>query len=181
MTTLTRSASIHASVVLLGCAVFVMGCQGDVELGAMHDMDGGLESGLESGPESRVDASPSDSSLDGESDTGRDGSIDAQSDGSQSDGAETGSSDAPLESASDAPADSDSTDSNPADSGLEFGRCCAKPADCASGRCEGSVGNPYFCTRSCQTSPDDCPVGYRCEAYVDACVPATPNDYECTP
>jgi len=75
---------------------------------------------------------------------------------------------------------SDAKDGADSDAGLAFGRCCAKPKDCASLRCVAIGDGPYFCSRGCEVYPDDCPVGFRCEGQVNACIPPS-GDSSCVP
>jgi hypothetical protein len=43
-----------------------------------------------------------------------------------------------------------------------LGGCCGKAADCTSGLCRALGSGPYFCSQTCTTSPDTCPVKYVC-------------------
>jgi hypothetical protein len=43
-----------------------------------------------------------------------------------------------------------------------LGGCCGKATDCTSGLCRAVGSGAYFCSQSCTTSPDTCPVKYSC-------------------
>ena len=60
------------------------------------------------------------------------------------------------------------------------GDCCAKDGDCASGKCYVLGNGPSFCTRTCATGTDDCPVGFGCDASTKLCVPPVAS-YNCGP
>ena len=45
-----------------------------------------------------------------------------------------------------------------------MGGCCGKLQDCQSGKCISVGVGAFFCTQTCSTQPDDCPVGYVCSA-----------------
>jgi hypothetical protein len=60
------------------------------------------------------------------------------------------------------------------------GDCCAKDGDCASGKCYALGSGPSFCTKTCTTQPDDCPVGFGCDAKMKLCVPPVAS-YNCGP
>ena len=60
------------------------------------------------------------------------------------------------------------------------GGCCGKNEDCQSARCSALNGGPDFCSDSCTTSPDSCPVGYFCDPTLKGCAPAQ-DGYQCGP
>ena len=45
---------------------------------------------------------------------------------------------------------------------LGAGACCGKKEDCASELCLYLGAGPAYCSATCTTSPDGCPVGYGC-------------------
>lgn len=63
--------------------------------------------------------------------------------------------------------------------GGQLGSCCAKAKDCSSAICINFESGPYFCTRKCLPTSDDCPVGLFC-SLSGYCVPPNVN-YTCGP
>jgi len=63
---------------------------------------------------------------------------------------------------------------------LPAGECCGKGTDCASGMCWYLGTGPTYCSKTCTTSPDNCPVGFFCSPQNNACVPPE-ETYSCGP
>jgi len=59
------------------------------------------------------------------------------------------------------------------------GECCAKEGDCVSGLCTQQGSGPFYCNKVCNTSPDDCPVGFGCDGQTRRCMPPPIGDYAC--
>lgn len=62
---------------------------------------------------------------------------------------------------------------------LPFGGCCGKKEDCASGLCLYLGSGPTYCSQTCASAPDSCPVGFSC-SLASYCVPPTEH-YVCGP